>query len=99
MMPNTTNTAQKPLSATKIGFIILLIFLAELFVYTWSRVQCVGIGYEISQAADEHQELVELQNKLNIELATLKSLDRIGRIAHREFQLTMPKPEQIIVIQ
>jgi cell division protein FtsL len=99
MLPNRSYNDGNPTHTMKIGFIILLIFIAELFVYTWSRVQCVGLGYEISQAADQHQEQIELQNKLYIELATLKSLDRIGRIALREFKLIKPTPEQIILIQ
>jgi cell division protein FtsL len=99
VIPNRPRRDARYSHILKIGFIILLIFMAELFVYTWSQVQCVRLGYEISEAADQHEALIELQKKLYIELATLKSLDRIGRIALEKFNLSKPAPQQIILIQ
>lgn len=78
--------------------IIMLIFIAQLLFYTWCRVQCVQVGYEITKETDNHQKLITLQNKLKIELARLKSPERIAKIAKNELGLATPTPEQMVII-
>ena len=84
----------------ELGFwiILLLFFISELFLYTWCRVQCVAIGYEISKIAYLQKEITALRNNLKIELASLKSPARIAEIAKSRLGLTMPTPEQLILI-
>ncbi|MBL7178706.1 MAG: cell division protein FtsL [Pseudomonadota bacterium] len=84
----------------ELGFwiILLLFFISELFLYTWCRVQCVAIGYEISKIAYRQKEITALRNNLKIELASLKSPARIAEIAKSRLGLTMPTPEQLILI-
>ncbi len=83
---------------TLIWTLIVAILFAELFVYTWCRVQCTSIGYEIVEIADSYDELTALKQNLNIELATLKSLERVGQIAKKQFELAPPNPDQIILV-
>ncbi|MCK7511380.1 MAG: hypothetical protein MZV70_49890 [Desulfobacterales bacterium] len=52
---------------------LLCLFIAELLVYTWARVQCTRTGYEISALTKEQQRLNELQTNLKVELARLKA--------------------------
>ena len=77
---------------------LMLCFISELFLYTWCRVQCIGIGYEISKAQSRQQELGVLRNNLKIELVSLKSPARIADIAKNRLGLSAPTPEQMIVI-
>ena len=79
-----------------LGF--LFIFIAELLFYTWSRVQCVQIGYEITKQSSVNRKRVTLQNNLKIELARLRSPERIENIASGQLGLTMPKSNQTIVM-
>ena len=81
-----------------IWIILMSIFISELFLNTWSRVQCIRSGYEITKEENRHQVLGTLQNKLKVELARLKSPERIAEIAKDQFGLTPPAPEQIMVI-
>lgn len=74
------------------------IFIAELLFYTWSRVQCVKIGYQISKGINSNRALITLRNNLKIEVAHLKSPERLEKIAREEFGLTIPRPEQMITI-
>jgi cell division protein FtsL len=74
-------------------------FIIELLAYAWSRVQCVRIGYEISEHNDKQAELTAVQKNLKIELARLKSPKRIAKIARERLELKIPSPEQIISIQ
>lgn len=77
---------------------IMAIFIAELLLYTWCRVQCVQIGYEISRTEKIKTRRITMQNNFKIELARLKSPERISRIAKNRLNLTIPKSKQIIVL-
>lgn len=86
------------LKLTGIWTLIMVLFISELFIYTWCRIQCVKTGYEISKEADKNMKLVMLQKNLKIEIARLKSPRRIAKIATQQLGLVMPKPDQVIII-
>ncbi len=77
---------------------IMAIFITELLVYTWSRLQCIQAGYGISNETGKHKELIAIQKNLKIELARLKSPKRISKIARGRLGMAPPSPEQIISI-
>jgi hypothetical protein len=76
--------------------LVMGIFIIELLVYTWFRVQCTQIGYEINRATETQKRQIALQNNLKIELARLKSPERMVKIATDNLNLVMPQPEQIM---
>lgn len=76
---------------------LMVVFMAELLVYTWCRVQYVQTGYEITEATNEQQRLMELHRKLQVEEARLRSPERVMRIA-RQRGLVMPDSKQVVVI-
>ena len=80
-----------------IGIALMVVLMAELLVYTWCRVQYVRIGYEITEATKEHQRLAELYRRLKVEEASLRSPERIMRIAQQR-GLVMPDSKQVRVI-
>ena len=82
-----------------IWMMLMSIFIAELLVNTWYRVQCIRVGYEISDIADQQAELIAVKKKLRIELERLKSPERIAWIAKERLNLATPTPEQIITIK
>ncbi len=77
---------------------ILFIFIAQLFFYTWSRVQCIKTGYEIMDEAKNCKKLINMQKNLKLELASLKSQERLGKIAEYKLGLATPLPNQIIIM-
>jgi len=81
-----------------VWFIIMAVFIAELLIYTWSRVQCIKAGYEISNENNKNRNLINLQNNLKVELASLKSPERLAKIAKNQLGLKTPTPEQMIII-
>lgn len=83
---------------TVIWLILLFVFVAELLVYTWCRVQSIRVGYGVSQALHRQQKLLELQKNLEVELARLKSPQRIARIASQRLGLITPTPQQVIIV-
>ncbi len=93
--PRSKKTGLKPAA---IWSIIAIVFIAELFLYTWCRVQCVKTGYEITKETDKKLKLISLQNNLKVEIAHLKSPQRIARIATMQLGLIIPTPEKMIII-
>ena len=83
---------------TGIWIVFMTVFIAELFLYTWCRVNCIGVGYEISKETQKQHELVALQTNLKIELASLKSPERIAKIAKNQFGLVTPTQKQTIIM-
>jgi cell division protein FtsL len=81
------------------SLIFMFVFIAELLFYTWCRVQCVRTRYEITEQTAERQQLLALQDNLKIELARLRSPQRIAKIAKNQFGLMTPTLKQTIVIK
>ncbi len=78
--------------------LLLLLVGASLF-YVWTRIQVIHLGYEISNALKENQRLTDVNRRMRLEVATLKSYKRIERIATEELKMVTPKPDQVIVIR
>ena len=74
------------------------LFIAELLFYTWCRVQSIQVRYEISELGANQERMVRLQDNLKIELARLKSPQRIAKIAREQLGLILPTNKQLILI-
>ena len=74
------------------------LFIAELLFYTWCRVQSTQVRYEISQLTADQERMLKVQDNLKIELARLKSPQRIARIATEHLGLVAPTSKQLIII-
>jgi cell division protein FtsL len=83
---------------TGVWMIIMSVFILELLFYTWCRVQNVNHGYEISNETSSQKQLMAYQNNLNIELAHLKSPDRLSQIAKQQLGLIMPTTDRTILM-
>jgi cell division protein FtsL len=81
-----------------IRLVILALFIGELFLYTWCRVQCTRTGYEISRENKNYRQMLLMKKNLKIELARLKSPERIAKIAESKLGLVMPSAKQTIII-
>jgi cell division protein FtsL len=78
--------------------ILTVFFIMGFFFKTWCGVQCIRSGYEITSALQEQQKLLDMQKNLTIEWGRLKSPQVLGKIANEQFGLTVPAPEQIIIV-
>ncbi|MCJ7830143.1 MAG: cell division protein FtsL, partial [Desulfobacterales bacterium] len=102
--PLPQETMQRNLRKTRVHtkpgvwILIMMLFMAELLLYTWCRVQCVRLGYDIAREETRQQDLMALQHTVKIELAHLKSPERIANIAKNQLGLNIPTPEQLIII-
>lgn len=83
---------------TKLIFRILFTvpFLAIVLVfYVWVRYQIVTYGYDINTLQEKQSRLVEEGKKLKVELATLKSPQRIEQVAKEKLKMQTPTASQI----
>ncbi len=79
-------------------FLLMSVFIIQLLFYTWCRVQCTQVGYEVSKEAAQHQRLLTFQNHLKVELASLKSPERLASISTSRLGLVNPSSEQVVIL-
>lgn len=79
-----------------IGF-MLLIFMGSGIGYVWSNFEGTQIGYDLSRLQKEERELIEMNVKLRLELATLKSPQFLEKHI-RALGLKEASPNQIIIL-
>lgn len=96
----TTGDAPKKQKTNLLGIwiVLLVLFISELLFYTWCRVQCTRLGYEMTKDLEANRKQTILQNSLVLELARLKSPERISTIARQQMKLEPPSHEQIMVL-
>jgi cell division protein FtsL len=101
----TRNHKQKPGRSTQsswntgIWIVMSLILFGEVLFYTWCRVQYMETGYAVTRAQEENLRLKALQKTLRIEMASLKSPERIARIAKEKLDLVVPGVDRMITIK
>ena len=84
--------------ASGLWLLVMALFITELFFYTWCRVQCTNLGYDITLGESKIQKQNKTAFNLRIELASLRSPERIIQRAKTEFGLVIPGGEQIVVL-
>ena len=79
-------------------FLVLLALLSAAFANVWLSQQCRALTYEISKLEKSIRQERETSLRLEVETASLKSLNRIEKIAMNQLGLSSPTPEQIIEV-
>jgi cell division protein FtsL len=83
--------------------LMLILFACSLIVlgvlsYIWRGVEIISMGYRMRDVYYQQKILQEQRQKLLLERAALRSLDRVERIATTELKLVKPNPDQVIVL-
>ena len=78
--------------------VLFLIFMGSGIGYVWSNFEGTQIGYDLSRLQKREMELMELNRKLKLELAFLKSPQYLEQAA-RKAGLHPMDPDQVILIQ
>lgn len=79
-------------------FLMGLILLSSL-LYVWTRVRVVQEGYEVSKLNRETEDLLGQKSKLESEIASLKSPQRLEQIARDHFGMRLPRGDEIVLIE
>ncbi|MFH1288197.1 MAG: cell division protein FtsL [bacterium] len=70
-------------------FVLGIIFIFLFYIY--QRMESREKVYAINQIQEEQRKLIEENRNLQLEIASLRSLDRIEHIATEQLGLTVPK--------
>jgi cell division protein FtsL len=79
--------------------LLLSFFFPGVLAYVWLHVQTMNFSYDIARAQKQKKELVEINKKLRIQLANLKSPERIEGIALTSLGLKPPQKGQIEILK
>ena len=77
----------------------LLVLVAVALVYVWSHLHNTQLKYRIAEEMTVRENLTEENRRLKMEIATLKSPQRIESIARERLRLQYPEREQVVLIK
>jgi cell division protein FtsL len=75
---------------------VTLVLMAVALVYVWSHIRMTELEYMTAEEISIKERLLEEQRKLKVEIATLKSPQRLETIAKEKLQMTYPTRDQVI---
>ena len=68
---------------------------ACLLFYAWQHFECIQVRYQIERLNTERARSADLNQQLQLEVATLRSPMRVDTIARNQLGLTVPVPGQV----
>jgi len=77
---------------------VTLVLMAVALVYVWSHIRMTELEYKVAEEMIIKEKLIEEQNKLKVEIATLKSPQRLEAMAKEKLQMTYPTRDQFIIL-
>jgi len=87
---------QRPRVMPVLLFMALL--LAVSLFYVWSRLQVTNLEYGISSMEGRLRNLQQEARGLQVEVASLRSPQRIEQVARQKLGLHLPTPQQVITV-
>ena len=81
------------------AFLLCVMFAAVGIMHVSSRVMVVRTGYQLSKLQNESRTLARENDRLKLELATLKSPRRLERLAREELGMAPPSPAAVITLR
>ena len=76
---------------------IVLMFIA--LIYIGSHIRMTELEYNVAAQLSEKEQKLEEQKKLTLELAMLKSPQRIEGVARNKLHMSYPESNQVIVLK
>ena len=85
----------------KYSFLIVafLLLLSAVLTYIWSRIHYVELKYCIAAELSQQDKLLEENRKLKVEIATLKSPQRLEAICKTKLGMQFPERDQVIFLK
>ena len=71
---------------------------AAALAHVWVHLQVIAVGYDISRETKVRHDLMELNQKLSLELRTRMDLAVIERAAREQLKMVPPDPRAIRVL-
>ena len=81
----------------------ITVFLAVAFAisifFVWSRTEMVRLEYQISRMERQVRDLRQEEQRMRLEVASLRSPQRIEAVASNDLGMSRPKPGQIVIVR
>jgi len=78
--------------------IMVLLTLVSIF-HVWSRVKVVDLNLRLSDAGSQLKNEQQEQNRLKLEVASLKTPSRIEALARGELGMALPTDQQVVIVK
>lgn len=87
-------------SVDGVGRAVLICLVAGLLLgaHAWTRVEATMVGYRLSSAQAEQDELLREKRELELELATRRAAARLDVDARKRLGMVPPAPDRIIAL-
>ena len=79
--------------------LLCALFVAVGILHVTSRVLVVDMGYRLSKAESESRSLTRENDRLKLELATLKAPARLEKLAREQLGMIMPPGSAVVALQ
>lgn len=79
--------------------LVVFVLMAVAIIYVWSHLQMTQLEYKVAEAMNRKEQLLDEQKKLRLEVATLKSPQRIEAIVKEQLQMSYPEAKQVITVR
>jgi cell division protein FtsL len=97
----TPRRKARPRTSRQISVAILLctaMLLLGILFYLWPQMRLVNLGYRQGTLQAQRRRVLQRQQELQVEHATLRQLSRIEEIARRRLGMQPPQMSQIIYV-
>lgn len=91
------SAAKKEWGTLRMLFVVAMLTLVALF-FVWTRNQNIHLRLENKRLKQREQEVLTDNNRLKLEWARLVSPKRLEEIGKDKYNLSRPRPEQVIVL-
>jgi len=80
------------------GVALVVVAIALALSFVWTRVRVIQLGYEVTQMNKQVRDMGRRSNELEVEIAKLKSPDRLERLAREYFHMRLPQGDEIVFV-
>ena len=89
------------LSGKQVSVVLLsaTAILLGILLYLWPQMRLVELGYRQGELRAQRTQALQRQTELQVELATLRQLSRIERIAVQRLHMGPPQLSQVIYVR
>lgn len=84
-------------NAFRMLLLVVLLLLSSL-ILVWTRLEVMRQGYEITQSLSQEKQFIEMNQRLRLKLAMLKSPEQL-ELKAEELKLYRPAKDQIIIME
>ena len=78
--------------------VMVLLTLVSVF-HVWSRAMVIDINLQLADLSSQFKETQQEQNRLKLEVASLKTPARVEALAEGELGMALPTDQQVVIIK